>query len=247
MTIPTPSETKMPILKHLAQSTKPVKIANITESMGRHFKLTTKELAEEMPKGGKRFTTKVGVAIDEMKVKGFVRSVSRGFVEITPQGRAGLQAGTITSGRRPGRPPKAQVKAPINGRRKPGRPPKAQVKAPINGRRKPGRPPKAQVKAPINGRRKPGRPPKVQVKAPINGRRKPGRPPKATQPAMQPPSATQFSAPRQPSAAPVKRDDKMVQMAADIVVSYVGKNTVRPQQIPELIASTYRALSRLGT
>ena len=55
MTIPTPGETKMPILKHLAQSTEPTKIAHIVESMGKHFKLTAKELAEEMPKSGKRF------------------------------------------------------------------------------------------------------------------------------------------------------------------------------------------------
>ena len=206
-TLPTPGETKMPILKHLAQSTGPVKIAHITESMGRHFKLTAKELAEEMPKGGKKFTTKVGVAIDEMRAKGFVRSVSRGFVEITPRGREGLQAGTITSRRRLGRPPMAQVKAPTNGRRKPGRPPKVQVKA--------------------------------QVKAPTNGRRKPGRP--KAQPPMQ------YSASRQPSASPAKRDDKMVKMATDIVVSYVGKNTVPANQMPELIKSTYAALARLGT
>ena len=44
-----------------------------------------------------------------MKAKGLVGSISRGFVEITPQGRAGLQAGTITSGKKLGRPPKAHI------------------------------------------------------------------------------------------------------------------------------------------
>ena len=79
MTIPTPGETKMPILNYLSKTGEPAKIAHITELMGKHFKLTAKELAEEMPKGGKRFTTKVGVAIDEMKVKGFVRRLQGGF------------------------------------------------------------------------------------------------------------------------------------------------------------------------
>ena len=219
MTIPTPGETKMPILNYLSKTGEPAKIAHITELMGQHFKLTAKELAEEMPKSGKRFATKVGAAIDEMKIKGFVRSVSRGFIEITPQGRAGLQAGTIISRRRFGRPPMAQVTVSANGRRKPGRPPMAKTEAVTNGRRKPGRPPMTQAKAPTNGRRKPGRP--------------------KTQP------ATQISAPRQLSTTPVKRDDKLVQMAADIVISYVGKNTVPANQIPDLIKSTYASLARL--
>ena len=109
-----------------------------------------------------------------------------------------------------------------------------------NGRRKPGRPPKVQVAAPTNGRRKPGRPPMTQAKAPTNGRRKPGRP--KTQP------ATQFSAPRSPSPSvtSMKRDDKIVQKTADIVVAYVGKNTVPANQIPSIIHSTYEALAGLG-
>ena len=98
-----------------------------------------------------------------------------------------------------------------------------------NGRRKPGRPPKAKS---TNGRRKPGRPPKAQVKA-KNGRRKPGRP------KMQPA--------KQPSITPIKRDDKLVQKTAEIVVSYAGNNTVKPNQIPEIIRSTYAALSGLGS
>ena len=98
----------------------------------------------------------------------------------------------------------------------------------------------AQAVIATNGRRKPGRPPMTQAKAPTNGRRKPGRP--KTQP------ATQFSAPRSPSPSvtSMKRDDKMVQKTADIVVAYVGKNTVPANQIPGLIKSTYAALSGLG-
>ena len=96
-----------------------------------------------------------------------------------------------------------------------------------------------------NGRRRLGRPPKLQVKAPINERRKPGRPPQVTQPTKQLLSATRLSTSRQPSVPQMKRDDKMVQMAADIVVSYVGKNTVPASQIPELIKSTYAALAGL--
>ena len=104
-----------------------------------------------------------------------------------------------------------------------------------NGRRKPGRPPKAKS---TNGRRKPGRPPKVQVKA-KNGRRKHGRP--KTQPATLP-------SVKQISATISKQDnDKLVQRTADIVISYAGNNTIKPKQIPEIIKSTYAALSGLGT
>ena len=109
MTIPKPSETKQPILKRLAQSKKPVKLAAVTESVGKHFKLTKKEMAEEMPKGGKRFAARVGVAVNEMKSAGLVRSPRHGLVAITPKGRTGLKAGTITDGRKLGRPPKLQT------------------------------------------------------------------------------------------------------------------------------------------
>ena len=222
MTIPTPGETKMPILNYLSKTGEPAKIAHIAELMGQHFKLSKREIAEEMPKGGRKFATKIGAAIDEMKAKGFVRSTGRGFVEITPQGRAGLRAGTIISRRRGrfGRPPMAQVTVPANGRRKPGRPPKTQTGALTGVSLGAGNPPKAQVKAPINGRRKPGRP-KAQP-------------------------ATQLSATIQPSADPAKRDDKLVQKTADIVISYVGKNTVSPNQVPKLIEGTYAALAGLG-
>lgn len=113
MLIPKPSKTKQPILKHLAESGGPVKRARITESMGKQFKLTKKELAKEMPKGGKRFATKIGVAVNEMKASGLVESTSRGYVEITPKGRGGLNgltthAGTTTNGRRKPGKPKAQ-------------------------------------------------------------------------------------------------------------------------------------------
>ena len=159
MTIPTPGETKKPILKHLSKATKPVKISHITESMGKHFNLSKREIEEQMPKGGRRFATKVGVAVEEMKSAGLVKSTGRGFVEITAQGRTGLQDGTITRGK-PG--PKAKAKSPANGRKrgKPGRPPKAKS---ANGRRKPGRP---KTKVATNGRRKPGRPKMQTAKQP---------------------------------------------------------------------------------
>ena len=109
MTIPKPSETKQPILKRLAQSKKPVKLAAVTESVGKHFKLTKKEMAEEMPKGGKRFAARVGVAVNEMKSAGLVRSPRHGLVAITPKGRTGLKTGTVTDGRKPGRPKTTQT------------------------------------------------------------------------------------------------------------------------------------------
>lgn len=168
MTIPKPSETKQPIMRYLAQSKEPARIAYITELMGIHFKLSKKEIAEQMPKGGRRFATKIGVAIDEMKAKGLVRSTGRGYVEITQQGRERLQVGGM-----------------------------------MDGRRKAGRPPKARP-------------------------------------------ATQRSATKQPSITPIKRDEKLVQRATDIVISYFGRNTVSPQQIPGIIESTYAALSGLG-
>lgn len=161
MTIPKPSQTKQPILKRLAQSKKPVKLAAVTESVGKHFKLTKKEMAEEMPKGGKRFAARVGVAVNEMKSAGLVRSPRHGLVAITPKGRTGLKTGTVTDGRKPGRP-------------------------------------------------------KTQTT-------------------------------KQPSATPIKRDDKMVQRTADIVSSYVGKKAVSVKQMPELIESVYATLQGLGS
>ena len=193
MPIPKPSETKQPILNYLTKAGKPVKVSVITELMGTHFKLSKKQMQEKSPKGTKRLAMSITASTQEMKAAGLVKSPRHGYLAITAKGRGGLQAGGTTSGKKPGRPPKAKS---------------------TNGRRKPGRPPKAQVKA-------------------KNGRRKPGRP------KMQPA--------KQPSITPIKRDDKLVQKTADIVVSYAGNNTVKPNQIPEIIRSTYAALSGLGS
>ena len=193
MPIPKPSETKQPILNYLTRAGKPVKVSAITELMGTHFKLSKKQMQEKSPKGTKRLAMSITASTQEMKAAGLVKSPRHGYLAITAKGRGGLQAGGITSGKKPGRPPKAKS---------------------TNGRRKPGRPSKAQVKA-------------------KNGRRKPGRP------KMQPA--------KQPSITPIKRDDKLVQKTAEIVVSYAGNNTVKPNQIPEIIRSTYAALSGLGS
>ena len=193
MPIPKPSETKQPILNYLTKAGKPVKVSVITELMGTHFKLSKKQMQEKSPKGTKRLAMSITASTQEMKAAGLVKSPRHGYLVITAKGRGGLQAGGITSGKKPGRPPKAKS---------------------TNGRRKPGRPSKAQVKA-------------------KNGRRKPGRP------KMQPA--------KQPSITPIKRDDKLVQKTAEIVVSYAGNNTVKPNQIPEIIRSTYAALSGLGS
>ena len=83
-----------------------------------------------------------------------------------------------------------------------------------------------------NGRRKPGRPPKAKS---TNGRRKPSRHPN-----------TQTA--KQLTATINKQDnDKLVQRTADIVISYAGNNAAKPKQIPEIIRSTYAALSGLGS
>ena len=191
MPIPKSTETKQPILQHLAKVGRPVKVSAITELMGQHFKLSKKEMEERTPKGLKRFAMCINTSTKEMKAAGLAKSPRYGFLEITLKGRRGL-AGSTT-----------QVVTATNGRRKPGRPAKAQVKAPINGRRKLGRP-KAQP-------------------------------------------ATHYSIPRQPSVTPIKRDDKLLQKAVDIVISYVGKNAISANQIPELIEDTYVALAKLGT
>ena len=195
MPIPKPSETKQPILNYLTRAGKPVKVSAITELMGTHFKLSKKQMQEKSPKGTKRLAMSITASTKEMKAAGLIKSPRHGYLAITAKGRGGLQAGGITSGKKPGRPPKAKS---------------------TNGRRKPGRPPKAQVKA-KNGRRKPGRPPKTQT-------------------------ATQL-----PTTISKQDNDKLVQKAADIVISYAGNNTVKPNQIPEIIRSTYAALSGLGS
>ena len=200
MPIPKPSETKQPILNYLTNAGKPVKKSDITELMGVHFNLSKREMEETSLKGSKRFAMCIIAATKEMKAAGLIKSPRHGYLAITAKGRGGLAGSTTQAGS-------------------------------ANGRRKPGRPPKAKVKA-KNGRRKPGRP-KMQVKATTNGRRKLGRP------KMQPA--------KQPSITPIKRDDKLVQKTADIVVSYAGNNTVKPNQIPEIIRSTYAALSGLGS
>ena len=200
MPIPKPSETKQPILNYLTNAGKPVKKSDITELMGVHFNLSKREMEETSLKGSKRFAMCIIAATKEMKAAGLIKSPRHGYLAITAKGRGGLQAGGITSGKKPGRPLKAKS---------------------TNGRRKPGRPPKAQVKA-------------------KNGRRKPGRP--KMQPATQLPSAKQL-----PTTISKQDNDKLVQKAADIVVSYAGNNTVKPNQIPEIIRSTYAALSGLGT
>ena len=58
----------------------------------------------------------------EMKAAGLVKSPRHGYLAITAKGRGGVQAGSITNGKKPGRHPKAKS---TNGRRKSGRPPKA--------------------------------------------------------------------------------------------------------------------------
>ena len=190
MPIPKPSETKQPILNYLFKAGRPMKVSAITKLMGEYFNLSKKEMEDRSPNGTKRLVISVNASTKGMKAEGLISSPRYGFLEITPKGRGWFARSPTQAG------------------------------------------------TPTNGRRKPGRPPKVQVKAPINGRRKPGRP--KAQP------ATQFSATRKPSASPAKRDDKLVQMAADIVVSYVGKNTVPANQIPKLIEGTYAALAGLG-
>ena len=109
MTIPKPSETKQPILKLLSKSKKPVKKAAITESIGKHFKLTKKEMAETSLRGSKRLAMSIIAATKEMKEAGLVRSPRHGYLAITAKGRAGLQSGTVTDGRKLGRPPKSQT------------------------------------------------------------------------------------------------------------------------------------------
>ena len=130
MTIPKPSQTKRPILNYLAKAGKPVKKAAITETMGKHFNLTKKEIEEQMPKGGKKFASCITAATKEMKAAGLVKSPRHGFLAITAKGSGfdGLKA-TAKNGHkkrgRPGRPPKAK-----NGRRKPGRPKMQPTKQP---------------------------------------------------------------------------------------------------------------------
>ena len=225
MPIPKSTETKQPILQHLEKAGRPVKVSAIAEFVGQHFNLSKEEIEERTPKGLKRFSMCIATSTKEMKAAGLVSSPRHGFLEITRRGRGGLAGSTTQAG------------TATNGRRKPGKRPVAQTKVPTNGRRKLGRPSKAQTGTLTDARVGSGSLPMPQVKASTNGRRKPGRP--KTQP------ATQFSAPRNPSVTPVKRDDKLVQMATDIVVSYVGKNAVSANQIPELIKSTYASLARL--
>ena len=160
-----------------------MRVSAITELMGTHFKLSKKQMQEKSPKGTKRLAMSITASTKEMKAAGLVKSPRHGFLAITAKGRGGLQAGGTTSGKKPGRPPKAKS---------------------------------------------------------TNGRRKPGRP--KMQPATQLPSAKQL-----PATISKQDNDKLVQKAADIVVSYAGNNTVKPNQIPEIIRSTYAALSGLGT
>ena len=162
-----------------------MKVSVITELMGTHFKLSKKQMEETSLKGSKRFAMCIIAATKEMKAAGLIKSPRHGYLAITAKGRGGLAGSTTQAGS-------------------------------ANGRRKPGRPPKAKVKA-KNGRRKPGRPPKTQT-------------------------ATQL-----PATISKQDNDKLVQKAADIVISYAGNNTVKPNQIPEIIRSTYAALSGLGT
>ena len=109
MTIPKPSQTKEPILKLLSKSKKPVKKAAITESIGKHFKLTKKEMEETSLRGSKRVAMSIIAATKEMKEAGLVKSSRHGYLAITAKGRTGLKAGTVTDGRKLGRPPKSQT------------------------------------------------------------------------------------------------------------------------------------------
>ena len=109
MTIPKPSQTKEPILKYLAKAGKPVKKAAITESIGKHFKLTKKEMEETSLRGSKRVAMSIIAATKEMKEAGLVKSSRHGYLAITAKGRTGLKAGTVTDGRKLGRPPKSQT------------------------------------------------------------------------------------------------------------------------------------------
>ena len=138
MAIPKPSETKQPILKYLVKAGKPVKKSAITETMGKHFNLSKREMQETSLKGSKRFQQCIIAATKEMKAAGLVKSPRHGYLAITAKGSGfdGSKA-TVTDGRkrgRPGRPPKVKS---ANGRRKPGRP---KTKVATNGRRKLGRP-----------------------------------------------------------------------------------------------------------
>src|SRR5829696_7777861 len=47
------------------------------------------------------------------------------------------------------------------------------------------------------------------------------------------------------SDAPQESGDQYVSLAADIVSAYVSKNSVRPSEIPELIASVHSTLTKV--
>ena len=91
MAIPSRGEIYRPLLEHLSQAQRPMKLAFVVRDLADHFAVTKEEQQERTPGGRKRFAGRVNMVAMKLKSIGFLKSPRYGFLQITRTGRKKLQ------------------------------------------------------------------------------------------------------------------------------------------------------------
>ena len=86
MSIPPSSEMKPVILKYLARTKSPVKLAVVAEIVAKHFGITDEQQAERVPSGAKKFANRVTLATANLKKIGLLHSPRHSYLQLTAKG-----------------------------------------------------------------------------------------------------------------------------------------------------------------
>lgn len=93
--MPVPSYDRFiePILRHLSRCGEPVAARDVQEAVAAALNLSAEDKAEILPSGVQAvYRNRVGWAHDRLKRRGYSRSPRRGYWQLTPEGRAYIEA-----------------------------------------------------------------------------------------------------------------------------------------------------------
>ena len=92
MSIPPSGEMKPMILKYLARTKDPIKVAVLAEIVAKHFGITAEEQEERIPSGVKKFTHRVALAAANLKKIGLLQSPRHSYVQLTVKGHESVNS-----------------------------------------------------------------------------------------------------------------------------------------------------------
>ena len=92
MNIPSSSDMKPVILKYLARTKYPVKVAVISEIVAKHFNITAEEQEERVPSGAKKFANRVALAAANLKKIDLLHSPRHSYLQLTGKGQASVNS-----------------------------------------------------------------------------------------------------------------------------------------------------------